>query len=139
MSPTLTHISTTGESALVTGAGAGGIAGAIATALALSVISTICPLSRSESRLLETSKHLQEIALKTLTQIYIANLTDRPAVQRAATSIAATIPSGTIDIRIANTGYLTDLSSAEAAEAAEWWTGFPGDEGKVECVPQLPI
>jgi NAD(P)-dependent dehydrogenase (short-subunit alcohol dehydrogenase family) len=124
ISPILAHLSTTGKSALVTGAGAGGIGGAIATSLALSGISTIGLLGSSESRLLKTQKHLQQIAPKTLTQIYIADLTDRPAAQRAVTSFAATAPSGTIDILIANAGYLADLSSIEATEPAEWWKGF---------------
>jgi NADP-dependent 3-hydroxy acid dehydrogenase YdfG len=126
ISPNLTHLSTTGKSAFVTGAdaGAGGIGGAIATSLALSGISTIGLLGRFESRLLETPKNLQQIASKTLAQIYIADLTDRPAVQRAVTSFAATIPCGTIDILIANAGYLADLSSIEAAEPAKWWKGF---------------
>ena len=78
----------------------------------------------TESRLLGTQKHLQQIAPKTLTQIYIADLTDRPAVQRAVTSFAATVPNSAIDVLVAGAGYLVGLSIIEAPGPAEWWKEF---------------
>jgi NAD(P)-dependent dehydrogenase (short-subunit alcohol dehydrogenase family) len=124
ISPTLSHLSTTGKTALVTGAGAGGIGAAIATSLAHSGISTLGLLGRSEARLFETQKLVKAISPKTIVLIYIADLTDGPKIQRAVSTFAAAAPGGTIDILVANAGYLADLSSIEAAELADWWSGF---------------
>jgi len=124
ISPTLAHLSTAGKSAFVTGAGAGGIGAAIAASLARSGISTLGLLGRNESRLRETQKSLQAIAPTTTIHIYIADLTDCPAVQKVVSTFAAAVASGTIDILVANAGYLADLSSVAAAEPADWWSGF---------------
>jgi NAD(P)-dependent dehydrogenase (short-subunit alcohol dehydrogenase family) len=124
ISPTLAHLSTAGKSALVTGAGAGGIGAAITASLARSGISTLGLLGRNESRLRQTEQTVQAISPTTTVHIYIADLTDRPAVQTAVSTFAAAIPGGTIDILIANAGYMSELSSVAAAEPVEWWKSF---------------
>jgi NAD(P)-dependent dehydrogenase (short-subunit alcohol dehydrogenase family) len=124
ISPTLPKLSTAGKSAFVTGGGAGGIGAAIAASLVRSGISTLGLLGRNESRLRETKLTLETISPKTMVHIYFAELSDQLAVQRAVSSFATTVPGGKIDILVANAGYLADLSSVDAADPKEWWTGF---------------
>ncbi len=124
ITPTLAHLSTAGESAFISGAGAGGIGASIAPAFARSGISTLGLIGRNESRLLETKQAVQTISPSTTVNIYTGDVTDFSAVQRGMSAFAATIPSGTIDILIANAGYMSDLDPLADAQPAEWWTGF---------------
>ncbi|TAQ88310.1 hypothetical protein B7494_g3363 [Chlorociboria aeruginascens] len=124
ISPTLASLSNVGKSALVTGAGTGGIGATIAASLAGSGISTLGLLGRNESRLLETKKTVEAISPITKIHIYIADLADASAVQHAVSTFAATIPGGTIDILVANAAYLANLTSVEDADPKDWWMGF---------------
>jgi hypothetical protein len=94
VSPSLSQLSTEGKSAFITGGGAGGIGASIAASRRRFGISTLGLLGRNESRLLEIKQTIQAISPKTTVPIYIADLIDQPAIQRAVSSFAAAVLGG---------------------------------------------
>ncbi|KAF7561181.1 hypothetical protein G7046_g2945 [Stylonectria norvegica] len=124
ITPTLPQLSTAGKSALITGGGSGGIGGAIAKSFASSGISILGLIGRTEASLLKCKQAVQEISPKTKVHIYVVDVIDSAAVQHAVSSFAATTPSGTIDILIANAAHLSELTTIQKTDLKEWWNGF---------------
>lgn len=123
ISPSLRRLSTTGKSAIVTGAGTGGIGAATALSLARSGISSLALLGRSEPRLQETKRAVEAISSKTAVHIYIADLTSAAAVHTAVAAFATAV-GGSVNILISKAGYMPDVGTVANTDPAEWWRGF---------------
>ncbi|KAH8197138.1 hypothetical protein TruAng_008704 [Truncatella angustata] len=121
--PTRPELSTKGKTAIVSGAGYGGIGYSIAISLAKSGISALGLLGRTESTLLQTKSSINEISPDTNVFIYIVDIRDTDTVLTAFGSF--TISTGSkIDILGANAGYMPHLTSITEADPVDWWQTF---------------
>jgi NAD(P)-dependent dehydrogenase (short-subunit alcohol dehydrogenase family) len=117
------ELSTKGKSAIVTGAGQGGIGASIAESLAKSGISSLALVGRNEAKLLKTKAKISELAPNTKVYIYTADIVDLSAVSSSFDSFVAATGSK-IDILVANAGYMPYLETIAASDPEDWWSGF---------------
>jgi NADP-dependent 3-hydroxy acid dehydrogenase YdfG len=121
--PSRPALSTKGKTAIVTGAGSG-IGASIAQSLAKSGISALGLVGRTATTLQRTRDAVAALSPATQVHVYAVDILDGGAVDRALAAFAAATASGTIDIVVANAGYMSDLSSVVGADADDWWRGF---------------
>lgn len=124
ISPEQPRLSKADKSVFITGASPGGIGSGIATSFARAGASAIGLFGRKPANLAKTKEAITAIAPEAAVHIYTGDLTDAASVQRAVSDFAAKSPSGTIDILVANAGYLADLDTIAGSDPADWWAGF---------------
>ncbi|KAI4599398.1 hypothetical protein KJ359_001840 [Pestalotiopsis sp. 9143b] len=123
ISPTRPELSTKGKTAIVTGAGKGGIGESIALSLAKSGISALGLLGRTEATLLQTKESIEKVSPRAQVFIYVADLVDAASVTSALQSFVDST-GAPIDILGANAGYMADLDTITGSDAGDWWNGF---------------
>lgn len=121
ISATRPELSTAGKVILITGGGSG-IGPAVAKAFAVSGATKIAILGRTESTLLATKKEIEggHKGVKVLT--FVADITNQAAVQKAFESTKKTF--GSIDILVANAGYLPSLAPVATAPVEKYMEGY---------------
>lgn len=119
--PTSARLSTKGKNVVITGGGSG-IGGDTTLAFAKSGASNIALLGRTEKTLLETKKRLATQYSGTAISTYAADLVDKQSLERALATIHSSF--GTIDVLVANAGYLPTLQSIADTDLDEWYNGF---------------
>ncbi|KAK6074480.1 hypothetical protein SCUP234_08264 [Seiridium cupressi] len=122
--PTRKELSTKGKTAIVTGAGQGGIGHAIAQSLAKSGISAIGLIGRTEATLQQTKDSIEKLSKDTRVYVYAGvDVKNGEAVKTALDSFVGSTGSK-IDILAANAGYMPLLSSIADADPEDWWHTF---------------
>lgn len=121
--PKRPRLSTSGRTAIVTGAGRGGIGHSIALSFAKSGITALGLIGRTESTLLQTKTAIERLSPRTKVFLYVADLVDDVATTSALDSFVKSTGSK-IDILAANAGYMPYLTSIVDADAQDWWRTF---------------
>jgi len=121
--PFRAELSTKGKTAIVTGAGQGGIGASIAQSLAKSGISFLAIIGRNEEKLLQTKSTIANISPNTKVYIYTADIVNLSSVSSAFDAFVAATGSK-IDILVANAGYMPYLGTITSSDPEDWWTGF---------------
>lgn len=121
--PLRPELSTHGRSALVTGAGTG-VGAAIAKALALSGVSHLALLGRTESTLNKTKAEITVLGVQSTVSVFITDIVDPDSVNNAVKAFAESTPSGKIDILIANAAHLADIRSIPDVDPTDFWKSF---------------
>ncbi|KAH8652139.1 hypothetical protein BX600DRAFT_441046 [Xylariales sp. PMI_506] len=120
--PSRPELSTSGKTALVTGAGQG-IGAAIARSLAVSGVSALALIGRTEKTLLQAKERIEQIAPKTRVYTYAADLVQAEDISKAIEAFVADAGSK-IDILVANAGYMAETASIADSNPADWWLGY---------------
>jgi len=118
--PTQDHLSATGKIVLVTGGGTAigtGIVEAFAKAKAKAVFLT----GRRYNLLEDTEKKFSLKYPETTFHAFRADITKEDDVRSLFQEISKT---GSVDILVANAGYLPTPGPIATTETVEWWTGF---------------
>ncbi|ETS76941.1 hypothetical protein PFICI_10815 [Pestalotiopsis fici W106-1] len=123
ISPNRPGLSTRGKTAIITGAGKGGIGNSIALSLAKSGISALGLVGRTEATLLATKEVVEKISQDTRVFLYTVDLVDADGIASALQSFVDSTGSK-IDILGANAGYMSDLNTVIGSDADDWWRGF---------------
>jgi NAD(P)-dependent dehydrogenase (short-subunit alcohol dehydrogenase family) len=121
INPTLPHLSTKGKNIVISGGGSG-IGPEIARSFAKSGASSISIFGRTSNSLLQTKSTLETAYPATKIYTYVADITDRRTLGTTFQAIKSAV--GSVDILIANAGYMPDLYSIAASDPDDWWTGF---------------
>lgn len=121
--PAQPKLSAKGKSAFVTGAGSG-VGAAIAKSLARAGVSHLALVGRTEESLRETQAEIEGFNSGTKVSLWIADIVDAEAISAALKLFAQGVPSGKIDILIANAGYMSNLGSTVDSDPADFWLGF---------------
>jgi NAD(P)-dependent dehydrogenase (short-subunit alcohol dehydrogenase family) len=127
LSPSQSHLSTSGKTILITGGGRG-IGARIAYAFAASGASIIAITGRTESSLTESKKDIETAypSVKVLT--LPVDVTDAPGIETAFKKVSDENDGRGIDIFIHNAGVapagarISDVQSA--ADRQAWWQGY---------------
>ena len=119
--PTSPRLSTKGKNVVITGGGSG-IGKSIAFSFAKSGAFSTSILGRTAKTLIETHAKIKKAYPKTTAHYYIADIEDSNALVTAFKSIQATVRS--VDILVANAGYLPDIGPIVKIDPEEWFKGF---------------
>jgi NAD(P)-dependent dehydrogenase (short-subunit alcohol dehydrogenase family) len=119
--PSLPALSTSGKNIVITGGGSG-IGPEIAKAFARSGASNIALLGRTESTLKATKAEIEDEYPKSQVATYVADITDKQALEKAFAAEAQRV--GPIHILVANAGYLSSTVNVVEAQDEDWFRGF---------------
>jgi NAD(P)-dependent dehydrogenase (short-subunit alcohol dehydrogenase family) len=95
-----------------------GIGLGIATAFAAAGATAIGILGRRETILQEAKETIQSKHPKVEIHIYAADITDRPALDRAAKDF------GTWDVLVSNAAYMPSVGPVAEVDVEDWWKAF---------------
>lgn len=121
INPSLPQLSTQGKNIVISGGGSG-IGQETARSFAKSGASSISILGRTQKSLLQTKETISKEYPNTKLYTYVADITKKSTLDSTFQAIKSAV--GTIDILIANAGYMPDLNSIAASDPDEWWAGF---------------
>ncbi|KAF4974868.1 hypothetical protein FDECE_18623, partial [Fusarium decemcellulare] len=106
ISPLRPELSTKGKNAIITGGGSG-IGSSIAKSFAASGVSDLALLGRTEKTLLETKAEIAKLNPETKVWTYRVDINNEESTTAAVQSFAKST-KGTIDIVVANAGYMPE-------------------------------
>jgi NAD(P)-dependent dehydrogenase (short-subunit alcohol dehydrogenase family) len=121
INPTLSQLSTKGKNIVISGGGSG-IGPGIARSFAKSGATSISILGRTQKSLLQTKEALSKGYPNTKIYTYVADITEKSTLDTTFQAVKSTV--GSVDVLIANAGYMPDLHSIAASNADNWWAGF---------------
>jgi NAD(P)-dependent dehydrogenase (short-subunit alcohol dehydrogenase family) len=119
--PTSPRLSTKGKNVVITD-GSSGIGKWITCSFAESGASSVSILGRTAKTLIETQAEIEKAYPQTTVHYYIADIEHSNALVAAFKSIQATV--GSVDILVANAGYLSDIGPIVKIDPEEWFKGF---------------
>jgi NAD(P)-dependent dehydrogenase (short-subunit alcohol dehydrogenase family) len=121
INPTLPQLTTRGKNIVISGGGSG-IGQETVRSFAKSGARSISILGRTPRSLLQTQETISKAYPNTKIYTYIADITEKSTLDTAFQAIKSAV--GSIDILIANAGYMPDLHSIAASDPEDWWQGF---------------
>jgi NAD(P)-dependent dehydrogenase (short-subunit alcohol dehydrogenase family) len=117
------ELSTKGKSVLITGAGSG-IGAAIAERYAASGASVIGLVGRTAASLDNTRNAVLAAHADAKVYAIAGDITSESSIKEAVKEFASHTANGTIDILVANAGYLPSVADIDNTDASDWWRGF---------------
>jgi hypothetical protein len=114
--PTRPELSVKGKKIIVTGGGSG-IGRGTVEAFAQAGADSVAITGRRLEKLTETKDYI-ESKYKTKVTVHSADITDAPAMKKAASEI------GGWDVLVMNAGYLSKPDSIQGSDVNEWWKAF---------------
>ncbi|KAK5656703.1 hypothetical protein OQA88_4250 [Cercophora sp. LCS_1] len=121
--PTNPALSTAGKSILITGAGTG-IGAQTALSFAASGAAHIALVGRRLATLESTKSTINttypSVAVHTIT----GDITSLPSITAALQTFASSLPSGKIDVLVANAGYVNKIKPLAETDPDDWWRVF---------------
>lgn len=121
--PKRPELSTKGKNVVVTGSGSG-IGAEIAKAFARSGAANVALVGRTAATLQSTKIAIEKESPETSVHIITADLTDAGHISEALATFTQAVPRGTIDVLVANAGYLHALVQLADLEHDDFWRTF---------------
>ncbi|KAK0652583.1 hypothetical protein B0T16DRAFT_443775 [Cercophora newfieldiana] len=121
--PTRPELSTAGKSILITGAGSG-IGAETALAFAKSGAAHIGIVGRRLANLSATAATIAASHPNTTVHPIVGDITSLPSITAALHAFASSVPSGKIDVLIANAGYINKIAPLAETDPADFWRVF---------------
>jgi len=121
--PTRPELSTAGKSILITGAGSG-IGASTALAFAKSGASHVAIVGRRPAALASTKAALAAAYPSTTVHAIPGDMTSLPSITTSLQTFASALPSGKIDILVANAGYINAISPLADTDPTDFWLVF---------------
>ncbi|KAK0618994.1 hypothetical protein B0T14DRAFT_584262 [Immersiella caudata] len=121
--PTHPELSTAGKSILITGAGSG-IGAETALAFAKSGASHIGIVGRRAAALESTKSTIAASYPSVSVHVIPGDMTSLPSITSALQTFASALPSGKIDVLVANAGYINKITPLAETDPTDFWKVF---------------